>query len=136
MDKIYSNIHSKKLLHVIVRSTDIELGRNDLIPSDNFIQCSTLRLDKGKTFKPHRHIYKWKEQTVIAQESWIVIKGKVRCIFYDVNDEVIGEYILNAGDASFTLAGGHNYEIIEDDTMVFEYKTGPYEGQKLDKVFI
>ena len=46
------------------------------------------------------------------------------------------EEILNQGDASFTLYGGHNYQILEDDTIVYEYKTGPYEGQKLDKTFI
>ena len=32
--------------------------------------------------------------------------------------------------------GGHTYEILESDTLVYEYKTGPYEGQKLDKEFI
>jgi len=44
--------------------------------------------------------------------------------------------VLKAGDASFTLGGGHNYLILEDDTIVYEYKTGPYEGQKNDKVFL
>ena len=46
------------------------------------------------------------------------------------------EPILEQGDASFTLEGGHNYQILEDNTLVYEYKTGPYEGQKLDKVFL
>jgi hypothetical protein len=27
------------------------------------------------------------------------------------------------------LYGGHTYQILEDDTIVYEYKTGPYEGQ-------
>jgi hypothetical protein len=44
--------------------------------------------------------------------------------------------ILHVGDASFTLEGGHNYEILEDNTLVYEYKTGPYEGQEMDKKFI
>jgi hypothetical protein len=73
---------------------------------------------------------------VIAQESWIVIQGSVKCIFYDIDDTIIAEPILNVGDASFTLEGGHNYYILEDNTLVYEYKTGPYEGQKLDKTFI
>ena len=54
----------------------------------------------------------------------------------DIDDKIIAEPILKAGDASFTLYGGHTYEILEDDTLVYEYKTGPYEGQKLDKKFI
>ena len=61
---------------------------------------------------------------------------KVRCKFYDIDDKLIAEPILEPGDASFTLHGGHTYEILEEDTIVYEYKTGPYEGQTLDKVFI
>jgi hypothetical protein len=94
-------------------------------------------MEKGKTFRPHKHIVKERHYfKQIAQESWVVIKGSVKCIFYDIDDSIIAEEILNQGDASFTLYGGHNYEILEDDTIVYEYKTGPYEGQKLDKTFI
>jgi hypothetical protein len=35
-----------------------------------------------------------------------------------------------------TLEGAHTYTILENDTLVYEYKTGPYEGQELDKQFI
>ena len=54
----------------------------------------------------------------------------------DIDDKIIARPILKKGDASFTLYGGHTYEILEDNTLVYEYKTGPYEGQKLDKEFI
>jgi hypothetical protein len=94
-------------------------------------------MEKNKTFPPHKHIVKDRHYTEqIAQESWVVIKGSVRCIFYDLDDTIIAQPILYPGDASFTLYGGHTYEILEDDTIVYEYKTGPYEGQTLDKVFI
>ena len=134
--KIYSKVNPGVLLHVINRLSDIE-GRKDIISEENFIQCATLKLKKDKTFPPHKHITKNRTyENQIAQESWVVIKGKVKCIFYDIDDTIIATPILNAGDASFTLVGGHTYEILEDDTIVYEYKTGPYEGQKYDKVFI
>jgi len=136
MEKIYSKIDPDKLLHIIVRGNDIKPGREDIVSEENFIQCSMLNMDEGKTFKPHRHIWKERNRNVIAQESWIVIKGSVKCIFYDLDDNVIAEPILYPGDASFTLEGGHNYLILEDGTLVYEYKTGPYEGQSLDKKFI
>ena len=66
----------------------------------------------------------------------MVIKGSVECQFYDIDNTIITKPILNAGDASFTLGGGHTYLILEDNTIVYEYKTGPYEGQKLDKTFL
>lgn len=136
MEKIYSKIEPNKLLHIINRMSEIE-GRNNIIDDKHFIQCATLRLDKGKTFPPHKHIEKERTHiNQIAQESWVIIKGRVRCKFFDIDDTLISDPILGVGDASFTLYGGHTYEILEDDTIVYEYKTGPYEGQDLDKVFI
>lgn len=139
MEKIYSKVDPNLLLHVIVRKEDIinQKERTEIIPSDNFIQCATLNLNNGQTFKPHKHIFKKKSyEKQIAQESWIVVKGKVKCIFYDIDDKIIATPILEPGDASFTLYGGHTYEILEDNSLIYEYKTGPYEGQSLDKKFI
>ena len=134
-EKIYSKIDGR-LLHIVSRIYYIN-ERTDIVPENNFIQCASMRMNKGKTFKPHKHIVKdrhYPEQ--IAQESWIVIRGSVKCKLYDIDDTLIAEPILKPGDASFTLYGGHTYEILEDDTLVYEYKTGPYEGQDLDKEFI
>ena len=136
MEKIYSKVETDKLLHVINRLDEIN-GRTEVIPENNFIQCSTLKMEKDKTFPPHKHITKDRHYTEqIAQESWVVIKGSVRCILFDIDDQIIATPILYPGDASFTLYGGHTYEILEEDTIVYEYKTGPYEGQSLDKKFI
>jgi len=136
MEKIYSNVEEGKLLHIINRLFEIE-KRTEVVPENNFIQCATLKMEKDKTFPPHKHITKQRTyEAQIAQESWVVIKGSVKCKFYDIDDKLIAEPVLYPGDASFTLYGGHTYEILEDDTIVYEYKTGPYEGQKLDKVFL
>ena len=140
MEKIYSKVEPDVLLHIIRRKQEIinqENNRRDIIPEDNFLQCSSLMLDDGQTFRPHKHIEKKRTyEKQIAQESWVVIDGRVKCILYDLDDTIIATPILEQGDASFTLGGGHTYEILEDNTIVYEYKTGPYEGQKLDKIFI
>jgi len=136
MEKIYSKIQPNKLLHLVNRVDEIQ-NRTELVPPNNFIQCASLHMKKGTTFLPHKHVLKdrrYPEQ--IAQESWIVIRGRVKCIFYDIDDSIIATPILEPGDASFTLYGGHTYEILEEGTIVYEYKTGPYEGQKNDKEFI
>lgn len=136
MEKIFSKTTPDVLLHIIVRKQDITPGRTEVVPENNFIQCALLNMSNEKTFPPHKHIWKERTRNVIAQESWIVVQGSVRCILYDLDDQIIATPILQAGDASFTLQGGHTYEILEDDTLVYEYKTGPYEGQQLDKIFI
>ena len=140
MEIIYSKLNKKRILHIIHRLDDfnkIQKGdRNDIIDAQEFIQLSTLRMNNGQTFKPHQHIWKDGEKKVIAQESWVVIRGSVKCYFYDTDGALIGEPILNSGDCSITLAGGHTYSILEDDTLVYEYKTGPYKGSENDKIFI
>lgn len=136
MDKIYSKINPEVLLHIVVRKEDFIEGRQEIIDVNQFLQCCTLNLKKGHTFKPHKHKWKNVDYRTVAQESWVVIKGSVQCIFYDIDDNIISQPILNEGDASFTLLGGHNYLILEDDTKVLEYKTGPYFGQAIDKEFI
>ena len=135
MEKIYSKIEPNKLLHIINRFSDIN-KRTNIVPSEHFLQCASLQLKNGDTFKAHKHVWKNGKEKVIAQESWIVVRGKVKCIFYDIDDTILATPILNQGDASFTLCGGHTYEILEDDTIVYEYKTGPYKGQENDKEFL
>jgi hypothetical protein len=57
---------------------DIVKQRKDLVPDSGFIQVSTLKLPIV-TFKPHKHI-KLIRETDITQESWVVIKGKIKAI--------------------------------------------------------
>ncbi len=143
MRKIYSKTSPEVLLHIVHRLRDIEsvptkdgLARTNVAPDEEFLQLATLRMDKGKTFKPHKHIFKDGEKSVIAQESWMVARGKVKAFLYDLNDEVMEEVVLEAGDCSMTFRGGHTYEILEDNTIVYEYKTGPYKGIEADKTFL
>jgi len=136
MEKIYSKVSPEKLLHVITRKDDFKSGRQDIVDESQFIQCSMLQMEDGKTFRPHKHIWKERTRNVIAQESWVIIRGNVEAILYDLDDSILERVVLNEGDASFTLEGGHNYRILEQDTLVYEYKTGPYEGQLFDKQFI
>jgi len=134
MEKIYSKVKPGVLLHLINRLDEVT-GRTDVAPVEEFLQLATLKMNSGQTFKAHKHIV-LEKQTNIAQESWIVVKGSVKCIFYDLDDTIIAEPVLMSGDCSMTFRGGHNYLILEDDTIVYEYKTGPYLGQEFDKVFL
>ena len=135
MKKIYSNIQPNKLLHIVTSVDEIKSGRIDVVPEEEYLQLAILKMNKGKTFLPHKHIIKEKI-TDIAQESWLVYEGKVKCTFYDLDDSILDEPIIEKGGISITLRGGHNYLIMSDNTTVLEYKTGPYLGQEFDKQFI
>ena len=136
MISIYSECEEGKLLHIIQRFYEIE-GRTDVAPANEFLQLATLRMEKDKTFRPHQHIWKPAPKLeVIAQESWVVIQGSVKVYFYDIDDTLLRTEVINQGDCSMTFEGGHTYEILEENTVVYEYKTGPYQGVENDKVFL
>lgn len=131
MEKIFSKIDPDKLLHIVYRLEEVE-GRTNISPNEEFLQLSSMKMRKNQTFNAHKHIPCAKVIN-ITQESWLVFKGSVRCILYDLDDKIIAERILKPGDCSITFRGGHNYFVLEDDTVVYEYKTGPYFGQEADK---
>ena len=136
MKKYYSNIEKDLLLHLVFRLDDHKSDRQEIAPADEFLQLQFVRHDKGMVTKPHKHIWKDSPSRTITQESWVVIKGKVRFYMYDTDDTLLDTAILNPGDVSITFRGAHTYEMLEDDTMIYEHKTGPYYGQQKDKEWI
>ena len=132
---IYSKVEPEKLLHIVNKKDDISYQRQDLCPNDKYLQVACFLMEDNKTFRPHKHIVLNRE-TDITHESWIVIKGKVKAILYDLDDTIIHEEVLEAGDCSITFLGGHNYLSMEEGSIVYEFKTGPYYGQMKDKEFI
>ena len=136
MIKIYSKSEPGKLLHLINRFDEID-GRTDIAPEEQFIQAATIKFPQGgKKFRTHQHIWKpAPREQVIAQESWIVVQGSVRVFMYDTDQLFLQDEVIKKGDCSMTFEGGHTYEILEDDTIVYEYKTGPYMGVENDKIF-
>lgn len=136
MINIYSKNIKDKILHLIFKKSEFK-NRQDLINQSEFLQVASLVLDKNQTFKPHKHIYKSNNNNkIITQESWVVIEGKVRVDYYDIDNEFLVSHILDKGDCTITLYGGHNYTSLTNDSLVYEFKTGPYEGQLKDKVLI
>jgi len=135
MRKLYSKVDPALLLHIVNRKSEITNQRIDISPNEEFLQVSCFKLNEGKTFKAHKHIENIRT-TNITQESWIVITGKIKAILYDIDDTILEEVVLEAGDCSITFRGGHNYLSLEDNSTVYEYKTGPYFGIDKDKTFI
>ena len=134
--KYFSKIDSTKLLHTINRPEKFD-GRIDLCDPKNFIQLAILNQKKGQTYKAHMHL--WKEVTFkkyIAQESWLVLSGSIKVFFYDLDKSLLTTEILFAGDSTLTFEGGHTYEVLEDETLMYEMKTGPYEGREKDKILL
>jgi hypothetical protein len=134
--RIYSKISPDTLLHIIYTLDEMAGERNEIVPPNEFIQCAALDMERGRTFRPHKHIHRpVMHEAYIPQESWVVISGVVQVTYYDLDDTVLVTKFLYPGDVSITLQGGHNY-LIHKRGVVYEFKSGPYLGQQLDKTFI
>lgn len=139
MTRIYSRKQPDKLLHIVRRKQEMirqESNREDLSPTNQFLQIASLNLPKDKTFKAHQHIWRKGEDLIIPQESWIVIDGCVQVLYYDLDGRLLDSHNLFSGDISITFEGGHNYVICAERTLVYEVKSARYYGQELDKTFI
>ena len=132
MRQIYSKVNKGKLLHALHRFEDFK-GRQNVSPDEQFLQLATIQNKKGIKYKPHQHIWTKGEEKVVAQESWIVAQGKIRVFYYDTDGELMSTADLNQGDCSITYEGGHTYMALEDNTLIYENKVGPYKGAENDK---
>lgn len=136
IQKTYSKINNC-ILYIVCRpdkNRKSETTRINVSPDEEFLQFAVLDYDYNKEFKPHFHKYLSK-QVDITQEAWVVIRGKVLVQTYDLDNSLVEDIILTPGDCFISYRGGHGYHIREDNTLVYEFKTGPYFGQMVDKEY-
>lgn len=98
----------------------------------DFVQVATWNYNKGKHLKAHAHKLYARESNRTNEVIYIK-SGSIRAYFYDETDKVINTYTLNEGTIIIIFAGGHAYDILDDNTQVLEVKNGPYPGIDADK---
>jgi len=137
VQQVFSQIRPELLLHMTLRPSpgySKEFARTNACDPGDKLQLAILEMPMGQTFVPHIHV---EDDQLLprgrAQESWVVIRGCVLFSYFDLDGSKIGDAELSAGEASVSLAGGHTYEALTDNTLVYEFKTGPYFGHDLDK---
>lgn len=135
MKKIFSEVEKSLLLLTFSKKNDISEERLDLSPEEEFLQVSSKKLMKGTIFAPHKHL-ELERNINNTQEAWIIMSGKIRASFYDLDDSLILKEEFAEGDCIVSFRAGHGFEVLEDNTVLYEVKNGPYFGQKVDKKFI
>ena len=132
MLKYYSKIQKEKLIFCLLRYSEIEDYRTDLSPEEEFMQVSGRKIRKGTIVEAHRHL-EIDRKTNLTQEAWVLLDGKVKATFYDLDNSRLCEQIIEKGDVLVLFRGGHKMEVLEDETCFYEFKNGPYYGLKIDK---
>ena len=123
------------LIAVILRNGKYPKGLKFYSQNQDFIQVGTWNYSKGQKIKPHIHILGQKKVNR-TQEVLYVKSGEVKVNTYNEAGTLIDMTTLRKGDLIIQLAGGHSFEILQDDTQVLMIKNGPYYGMEKDKKII
>lgn len=89
-------------------------------------------LQPGTYIRPHKHPLEH------ASESLILIQGSIRFFTFDEDGDVLTENEIQSkptpGVIDIEPQVWHSFIILEEDTILFECKKGPYDAET-DKIF-
>jgi hypothetical protein len=129
MEKIYSKIKKKKILHIVSKKYLKEKKRIDLIDAKFPLQVARINL-KNNTIRPHSNKFKINKKKKFDQnECWIVLKGVLSVSLFDIDKSKIKNLILKKGSILITVGGGHSINKSSRNTEIVEIKLGPYNGK-------
>lgn len=125
--------HGGLRLAVYVPKKEIKKGLGFYSEDGDFIQVGTWGYDLGKVLPPHIHNKGVARQVDRTQEVIHVIEGRVKASIFSEDERLVESLTVERGDTLALFAGGHSYEILDDDTCVLEVKNGPYVGPDRDR---
>jgi hypothetical protein len=103
-------------------------------PSD-LLQIGVWQHPKDHSSIPH--IHNFLERAINrTSEVLYIVTGMVHADIYGEDGSFLSSTDLSAGQMLICLGGGHGYRILEERTMVLEFKNGPYQGAELDRTQI
>ena len=119
-------IIDKDLLNLVtakaVESPRLRMNYNFHTTMDAKAQKLLNALEPGTELPIHRHIH--------TSETYILLRGKIRVLFYNEAKELLDSIELNPTEGKFGVdipAGQwHTLEVLESGSVIFEVKDGPY----------
>ena len=134
MDNKLDIFYENNLVASIINLNDVEEGLSFFTHDEANIQFGTWNYKKGKELEPHFH-NKFDRNATITQEAVFVLKGKVQCDLYNKKGQFISSHVLENNDLMIQFNEVHKY-IMQEDSIVLEFKNGPYFGPEIDRTRI
>lgn len=136
INKIYSKLNPSLILHIIY-TNDVTAEKinskkvHSLSEAEHCLQAMVFEMPAGTKSNPHKHNIQ-ERRTTHTHEALLLLKGSIELFIYDIDNSFVDKKILNEGDCSIIINGGHNIHTLSD-VKFFEFKNGPYYGPEKDK---
>ena len=130
-ERIYSNQQPDQLLATVFNIDRLDVPRYNAADEHEILQVSAIQLAQGRVVKPHQHL-PTERSTEGTQESWMLWQGRVQVKLYDLDQVLVKEFELCAGDCMVLYRVGHSFTVLDDNTKLIEIKNGPYYGSEHD----
>lgn len=79
-------------------------------------------LQVGTQLPIHRHMH--------TSETYVLLQGKIKVLFYNDDKELSESVVLNPIEGKFgvniPMGQWHTLEVLENNSVIFEVKDGPY----------
>jgi hypothetical protein len=144
--KIENIEFENKLFAIIVRGdeekedTNLNNTSNDQIKfisdESHSMQVAYHKQDKGHHYKAHISKPFQNGANFLPNKVYLVQKGKIACRLFSLDGKLMGSVELNSGDLIIFIYGGHDVDVLCDNSKFIEIKQGPYRGREDDKVFL
>ena len=128
MDPVEIIAHNGKALVYLVRGDWFPDRTEFLTPDEASLQIGMIVYGGGKAIQPHVHLPVTREVHGTS-ECILVRRGACEIDIYTELKEHIATRPLRTGDIVLLLGGGHGFRM-QEDTVLFEVKQGPFVGMK------
>ena len=119
--------HNQVPLAYVVRAEATETATSFFTDPETTFQAGFVVYPAGGEVVPHVHLPV--VRTVVgASEVLMVRQGRCIVDVYGEDRSLVASRELRAGDLVILVGCGHGFRMIED-TVLFEIKQGPYNGQ-------
>ncbi len=126
---MYEIVDSRLLDHVSAQAKESpRLRKNHNLHASPEEPCNRLlnAVEPGSYIRPHRHLDTTKDESVI------ILRGKLGVIIFDDSGAVIRKALLMPGGeavaANVRSGVMHTFVSLEENTVFFEAKAGPYKA--------
>jgi cupin fold WbuC family metalloprotein len=131
MKNFFSATRPLEIIHTIADANCFNSDRLNITSSDRLVQASLINLKQDIEVGPHRHLERTYDKVLAncIQECWLIYKGSVLLRLYDELNVQIHEETLGSGMIIVSYSGSHYLRCLESDTVLLEFKRGPYIGR-------